>query len=68
MSENSFRNSLYDQIYQESIGPDIKTFKNLFPNKYKLSKSFFEYETEIVLQPGPKINMVRSFIPTKINY
>ena len=54
MSENSFRNSLYDQIYQESIGPDIKTFKNLFPNKYKLSKSFFDYETEIVLQPGPK--------------
>ncbi len=54
MTEKSFRNSLYDQIYQESIGPDIKTFKNLFPNKYKLSKSFFDYETEIVLQPGPK--------------
>ena len=68
MSENSFRNSLYDQIYQESIGPDIKTFKNLFPNKYKLSKSFFDYETEIVLQPGPKNKYGAGVLFTKINY
>ena len=54
MANDNFRNALYDQIYQESIGPDIKTFKNLFTNKYALAKTIFDYETEILLQPGPK--------------
>lgn len=54
MIDKSFRENLYEQVYQESVGPDIKTFKNLFPNKYNLSKDLFDFETELVTDYGPR--------------
>ena len=68
MSENSFRNSLYDQIYQESIGQILKLLKIYSPINTNYQNLFLTMKPKLFYNLDPKINMVRSFIPTKINY
>ena len=55
-TEKNYRERLYDRVVDEAFGPNLDTFKNLLPNKYKLSQNIFEGNNDLIHNSSPRLH------------